>query len=229
MKLFIYSAGGFGKEVFDLARRINNVSNRWDDICFIDGFRHGEFCGAKVFTFDGVIKNFDIGSYELIIARGEPSIRKNIYDLVKKAGVRLATLIDGSAIISPDAKLGDGVIALAKCIVSHSATVGDNTALDNNTLIGHDVRIAEHCLVSPSANIAGNCTIGNCSYIGMGSLIKQGTKIGNNVIVSMGSVVHGDIEDGMIVVGNPARPVRKNIDKKVFRTNREIKEDSYEQ
>ena len=51
----------------------------------------------------------------------------------------------------------------------------------------------------------------------MGVLIKEGTVIGKDAIVGMGSVVYNDIPDDVIAVGNPARPMRKNIDKKVFK------------
>jgi acetyltransferase-like isoleucine patch superfamily enzyme len=33
----------------------------------------------------------------------------------------------------------------------------------------------------------------------------------------MGSVVYNDIPDQMIALGNPARPMRRNDDKKVFK------------
>ena len=66
-------------------------------------------------------------------------------------------------------------------------------------------------------NIGGKCRIGKRSYIGMGTLIKEGVTIGDDVIVGMGSVVYSDIPDNMIALGNPARPMRPNTDKKVFK------------
>jgi acetyltransferase-like isoleucine patch superfamily enzyme len=66
-------------------------------------------------------------------------------------------------------------------------------------------------------NLGGNCQIGRNSYIGMGTLIKEGVRIGEDAIVGMGSVVYHDIPDQMIALGNPARPMRRNDDKKVFK------------
>ena len=60
--------------------------------------------------------------------------------------------------------------------------------------------------------------IGANSYVGMGVSIKEGTKIGKDVIVGMGSVVYNDIPDGVIALGNPARPMRENVEKRVFKT-----------
>ena len=51
----------------------------------------------------------------------------------------------------------------------------------------------------------------------MAAQIKEGLVIGSEVIVGMGSVVHYDIPDGMIALGNPARPMRRNVEKRVFK------------
>ena len=68
----------------------------------------------------------------------------------------------------------------------------------------------------PSAiNLA--CKIGAGTYLGMGCLIKEGLEIGEEVIIGMSSVVHHNIPKGMIALGNPARPMRENLDKKVFK------------
>ncbi|HQQ88438.1 MAG TPA: hypothetical protein PLA72_10605, partial [Smithellaceae bacterium] len=67
MKLFIYCAGGFGKEIMDVARRINNLENRWDEIYFIDdNARLGKaFYGTKLFTFDMVLDQYNINTFEI--------------------------------------------------------------------------------------------------------------------------------------------------------------------
>jgi len=51
--------------------------------------------------------------------------------------------------------------------------------------------------------------IGKYSFIGHGAKIMPGVKIGRNVIVGAGSVVTKDIEDYCIVVGNPAKVIKK--------------------
>ncbi|MFW8642680.1 acyltransferase [Rhizobium beringeri] len=55
------------------------------------------------------------------------------------------------------------------------------------------------------------------SYLGMGALVKERMQIGHSSIIGMGSVVHIDIPDEVIALGNPARVVRRNEDKKVFK------------
>ena len=218
MKLFIYCAGGFGTEIMDLARRVNRLESRWEEICFIDDIRQGdEYYGAKLLTFPKVLDSYDINSFEISIANGEPFTRKDLCDKINNAGIKLATLIDNTAIVSPTAKLGAGVTVSAYCFVSSLAIVQGNTILNTDALVGHDVNIAQNCVLSSAVNIGGNCSIGENTYIGMGSQIKEETTIGKGVIIGMGSIVHSDIPDGMIALGNPARPMRRNEDKKVFK------------
>lgn len=218
MKLFIYCAGGFGKEIMDMARRINKLENKWDEICFIDDIPTGsEFYGTELFNFQTLLDRFDKKSFQIAIANGEPTTRKILRERISKTGANFASLIDNTSIISPTATLGAGVIVSAKCFISSLAVIGHNTVLNTNALIGHDVTMGDNCSVSSAVNIGGNCSIGENSYIGMGAQIKQGITIGKEVIIGMGSIVHNDIQDGMIALGNPAKPIRRNVDKKVFK------------
>jgi sugar O-acyltransferase (sialic acid O-acetyltransferase NeuD family) len=221
MKLFIYCAGGFGKEIIDTTRRINRSDNKWDEICFIDDNTNlgNEFYGARLFTFDAVLKKFDLKNIEVSIANGEPFVRRAIYEKLKLHNIKLATIIDKSAIIFDTATLGEGVIITSYCSVSSSAVLGNNVALNAKAIIGHDIVLGNHCVVSSLVNVGGACTVGENSYIGMGTSIKEGLKIGKDVIVGMGSVVFNDIPDSVIALGNPARPMRPNVDKRVFKKN----------
>jgi sugar O-acyltransferase (sialic acid O-acetyltransferase NeuD family) len=218
MNLFIYCAGGFGKEMIDTATRINKYENKWDEICFIDDSVcfGDEFYGRRLFSFDKVLKKFDLNGFEVSVANGEPSVRKAIYGKLRLNKIKLASLVDNTAIVSDTAKMGEGIIITEYCSVSSSAEIGNNSAIYFKSIVGHDVRVGEHCVVSSLVGIGGGCSIGENSYIGMGAQIKEGLVIGKDVILGIGSVVHNDIPDGVIALGNPARPMRRNVDKKIF-------------
>ena len=219
MKLFVYCAGGFGREIVDTVKRLNQSLARWDEICFIDDDASlgTMLYGTKLYTFEAVLEEFDVSSCEAVVATGEPAVRKALYDRLASNNIPLATIVDTTAIVSDTATMGEGVVVTAFCSVSSSAIIGNNTAINVKAIIGHDVRLGEHCVVSSLVNIGGASSVGDNSYIGMGVQIKEGTTIGKDVIIGMGSVVYNDIHDEMIALGNPARPMRKNVDKIVFR------------
>ena len=59
----------------------------------------------------------------------------------------------------------------------------------------------------------GSPTIGDNVSIMANALVFGGIKIGNNVTIGAGSVVTKDVPDNCVVVGNPARIIRKNKEK----------------
>lgn len=55
-------------------------------------------------------------------------------------------------------------------------------------------------------------TIGSDVWIGHGSLIKAGVSIGHGTIIGAGAIVTSDVSPYSIVVGVPARTIRKRFD-----------------
>jgi len=58
----------------------------------------------------------------------------------------------------------------------------------------------------------GDTVIGSDVWIGQNVTILPGVHIGNGAIVGLNSVVGSNVEPYTIVVGNPARPIRKRFD-----------------
>lgn len=58
----------------------------------------------------------------------------------------------------------------------------------------------------------GNTVIGNDVWIGQNAVILPGVHIGDGAIIGANSVVGSDIDPYTIVVGNPAKPLRKRFD-----------------
>lgn len=54
--------------------------------------------------------------------------------------------------------------------------------------------------------------IGNNVFLGANAVILPGITVGDNVIIGAGSVVTKDVEDGLVVAGNPAKPLSTSVD-----------------
>ena len=85
--------------------------------------------------------------------------------------------------------------------------------IDDGSFIGHDVILATlNHAEKPEDRydmFPAPIHIGKGVWIGSGAKILPGVSIGDNAIVGAGAVVTKDVEANTIVVGMPAKPVRK--------------------
>jgi len=76
------------------------------------------------------------------------------------------------------------------------------------TLEGWDMKPPE----ASDLPLKGNTVIGNDVWIGQNAVILPGVHIGDGAIIGANSVVGSDIEPYTVVIGNPARQLRKRFD-----------------
>ena len=71
--------------------------------------------------------------------------------------------------------------------------------------------------------IKGDTIIGNDIWIGQNATILPGVHIGDGAIIGANSVVGSDIAPYTIVVGNPAKPLRKRFDDELIEIMEKLK------
>jgi len=85
--------------------------------------------------------------------------------------------------------------------------------IEDNAIITSGVTILEHdnsYYYTNRGNVKlGEVFIGDRAFIGTGSVIMPGVRIGANAIVGSLSLVNKDVPANEIVVGNPARLLKK--------------------
>lgn len=217
MILFIYGASGAAIEIYDLAERVNALSDRYSKIYLIDDFEEeAQYYGTERIHFSSCEK-IATEDFEIIIAVGEPSARAFLLQRITEKGCKLATLIDPTAMVSPTAKIAPGCIVNAQTIVSSNVVMEENCLLGFHVVVGHDAHLKKNTVVCPMATVGGCSTVGENTFIGLNSSMKERVKLGDNVIVGMGSMVFRSVEDGCTVLGNPARVTKGNDEHRVFR------------
>lgn len=94
------------------------------------------------------------------------------------------------------------VVLKEGCNVQELSTI--HTDHNYPTTIGSNTTIGHNCIIH-------GATIGNDALIGMGAIILNGAKIGDNCLVGAGSLVTqgSEFEDGMLIMGSPAKAIRK--------------------
>lgn len=218
MILLIYGASGLAKEVYDLVMR--STPEKYEKICFIDDYKSEEsYYLSESIHFDSIPVRFEgrLDELEGIVAVGEPKHRELLAKKFDEANIRLATLIDSTAIISPTARIAEGTIICGYASLHADVQIGRGCLIQPYALLGHDIKVGDYSVMGSFASPGGTGTYGKRVYIGMNATLKEKITIGDDAIVGMGAVVYKNIEAGLTVIGNPARVTRGNDDHKVFR------------
>ncbi len=218
MLLAIYGAHGLAREVYIIARKINQIHHRWSEYCFIDDINEiAEVNEVKVYKFSELMKERKNNDIEVVIAVGEPGVRDFMYQRVKDEGVRLATLIHPGVYIDETTTVSEGVVIAEGVTITDNVEIGANTYIQSHAVIGHDIKIGQHTVIGSNCQIGGGDYIGDRVFMGFLSGTTDHISIGNDSVISAGAIVFRELPEGVVAVGNPARIMKKNESKKVFK------------
>ncbi len=91
-------------------------------------------------------------------------------------------------------------------------TIGDFVCIND----GVEILTASHDVEDPDWKLIKNSiTIEDYAWIGTGAMILPGVRIGKGAVVGARAVVSKSVLPGSIVVGNPAKPVKKTRPKEL--------------
>lgn len=162
--------------------------------------------GHKVIGTDDEIPQY-VEECDFVITVGfikNPAIRIKLYNKVKAAGGRLATIIASTAHVSKYAELGEGTVIMHHAFVNAGAKIGDNCIVNTFVNIEHDAEVGNQCHISTGTMVNGECKIGDNCFIGSQSVCANCIEIASDIIVGAGSVVRKSIRMKGIYAGNPA-------------------------
>lgn len=216
-RLFIYCAGGQGRETLKTARAASAAGLGWEEIFFVDdGCAGSEVNGVPVLSLAECLERFDRPDGGFQIASGEPSLRRRLAETILAHGRRLETVAHPAVEDTPFHEIGEGVFIGEGVTLSDNISLGFCACLNANATIGHNTAVGEYAVISPGAVVSGGVSIGSGAYIGTGAILRDKVKIGKDCIIGMGSLVTKDIPAGVVAYGSPCRVVRENDGGAVF-------------
>jgi sugar O-acyltransferase, sialic acid O-acetyltransferase neuD family len=174
-------------------------------------------------TFEGIpILNIDynqvdlrklkieLGISKFFIAFGNMKYRKKVWEMFKQAGWDSVNIIHPNAVISKDAKLGEGILIECGCLITPNPTIGNNVVVNTGSQVNHDNIVEDHVYIASGVILSGGVKIGENTLLDDGVIVTLGKTVGKNSLIGAGAVVTKNIEDNVVVYGNPAKVIKEN-------------------
>jgi acetyltransferase-like isoleucine patch superfamily enzyme len=123
-------------------------------------------------------------------------------------GARMEVVSDTASIVfEDDISIGQNlhIISGGNLVIKTKTTISSNVLITN---IDHAYQaIDQHILQQP--HIIKDTIIGENCFIGYGSVIQAGTVLGKQCVVGANAVVRGFFPDYSVIVGSPAKIVKR--------------------
>jgi acetyltransferase-like isoleucine patch superfamily enzyme len=171
------------------------------------------------------------------LGRHSTAKRLDLEPVIVESGAVICTgaVVYAGARICERAIVGDQSQVRERSRVGRDSVIGRGTAVENDVLIGADVRVQSNCylaghtliedevFVGPGVVTANDNSMGRhergvelrgptlrrACRIGAGALLLPGVEIGTEAFVAAGAVVTADVSRRTLVIGVPAREVRR--------------------
>lgn len=188
--LILIGGGGHCKSCIDVIEKTNeyNIAGIFDS---------PDKVGQRVLDYEIIgtdkdIAKYAVQGYEFLITIGQlqsADLRKNLYEKVKNADGKFATITSPLAYVSKHANISEGTIVMHGAIVNAGANIGKNCIVNTKALIEHDCHIADNCHIAVGAVLAGGVTVEKDSFIGANATIVQYLHLPQKSFVKAGELV----------------------------------------
>jgi UDP-perosamine 4-acetyltransferase len=206
LRIVVIGAGGHAKVVIEAVR-----AQGGEVVGLIDPSpATSSVLGVQILGSDDVLQDLRCqGIDTAVVALGDNPLRERLGRRIRELGFVLPNVVHPSALLSPSARLGSGIVVMARAVVGSETAISDLAIINTAAIIDHDNEIGVAAHVAPGCALAGNVRVGARALIGVGSAVRPGTRIGADTVVGAGSAVVADVPDRATVGGVPARQLRQ--------------------
>jgi len=211
-KILLYGARSTGYIIYEMLKDLNISTHYIFDpflkkVVFKSNLKFS-YKKKDLFNYIKLSNNFVV-----CIAREDGLARYKISKEFENLGLKSINIISKLSSIHKSSKIGRGIISMPKSYVNRGVTIGDYCILNTGSMIDHECIIGNGVHLMGGCYLAGRVKVNDYASIGATATILPDITIGKNSIVGAGSVVTKDVKPNTVVVGNPARILRKNYPK----------------
>jgi len=166
--------------------------------------------GLPVVPFEAVEKHYAPEKYQLFVAISFTELnraRTRLYRQAKAKGYQCASYVSSKAFVWRNVEVGENCFIFENNTLQYHVTVGNNVVLWSGNHIGHRTKIGDNCFISSHVTISGFCEVKDSCFVGVNACLADGVTVAKDCVVGAGAVVLHDTFEGLVYVGNPAKPL----------------------
>jgi len=214
-KMVIWGASGHALVVADAVR----LAGEYEIAGFLDDQnpdRRGEaFCGSAILGGYEMLDGLPATGIEAIfLGFGDGNARLRLAAIVSAKGFSLPMIVHPRAVVASDVVLGPGTFVAAGAVINAQARIGAQVIVNTCASVDHESVVEDGAHICPGVHLAGGVRVGRAAWIGIGASVIDKAHIGASSVIGAGAAVVGDIPDGVIAYGVPARVIRR-LDEKL--------------
>ncbi len=201
-KLVIIGIGGHANSVIDSIKQ----NSEYEIVGYVDKemketIYNFEYLGSDD-NLETIYKKGVKNAFICIGFLGDNDLRNKIYDNLISIGYNVPTIIDKTAILADNCKIGEGTFVGKGSIINSNANIGKMCIINTGAIVEHDCFIGDYSHIAISTCLCGGVKVGKNSFIGANSTIIQCIHIGNNVTIGAGMTIISDISDNKRITLN---------------------------
>lgn len=114
----------------------------------------------------------------------------------------------GGVHIYHDVYIGDNT-TIGNALFEGTTEIGAYCKISNHVQISHNCKCGQRCVITASCMLMGSSTLMDNVWLAPNAIILNGITVERNAFVGTLSYVNRDVEEGVIVVGIPAKKIEK--------------------
>lgn len=200
-ELVLVGFGGHAKSVADSieAAGIYRIAG------YTDPENRCEYHGYKCLGTDNdLVRLFQNGIQNAIVSvgyLGKGNLRNCLYEKLKQIGYQLPVIIDPSAVVGKDVKIGEGTYIGKRVVLNAGVQIGKMSIINTGAIVEHESKVGEFTHIAVGSVLCGNVSVGRKCLIGAGAVVIQEIEIADESVVGAGSIVLGDVKRAETVYG----------------------------